>query len=132
MKRLGSVEMRREQTLVEIQKWELRETKKSRYPGPIRDQAECMRIFVQRTETLADAIAELNALAARDGRVQLMTGHKSKGLEFPRVWFLNPDLIKKNDDQDLNLWYVIVTRCQDELNIVDSKNLPAREVDSTT
>ena len=38
--------------------------------------------MLERTKTLGDAIAYLEHLLARDGRIHLMTGHKAKGLEF--------------------------------------------------
>jgi superfamily I DNA/RNA helicase len=48
-------------------------------------------------------------LLKQTGRIQFLTGHKAKGLEFETVYHLNPYLCKDNE-QDLNLRYVIQTR----------------------
>ena len=59
-----------------------------------------------------------------------MTGHKSKGLEFHTVFFLDPHLIRTNPErntpeqlkQELNLRFVIMTRAQDTLFFVRSED----------
>lgn len=66
----------------------------------------------------------------RNDRVTLMTIHKSKGLEFPRVFILGANLFmpskyaKKPEDiqQEQNLEYVAITRAQNTLVWVDCRN----------
>jgi ATP-dependent exoDNAse (exonuclease V) beta subunit len=55
------------------------------------------------------------------GRIKLMTGHKAKGLEFNRVFFLDRYLLQKKG-QDLNVRYVIETRAREALYYVDSRD----------
>lgn len=50
-------------------------------------------------------------------QVILTTAHKSKGLEFARVFILAPELAKADD----NLWYVACTRAKKELNICEEE-----------
>jgi ATP-dependent exoDNAse (exonuclease V) beta subunit len=54
-----------------------------------------------------------------------MTGHKSKGLEFNRVWFLDPGLCRIDRDQDANIKYVIETRAKDFLAYVSTETFVA-------
>ena len=62
---------------------------------------------------------------AKHGGVDMMTGHKSKGLQAPRVHILRPDLLphpmaKKPwmQEEEERLRYVMVTRSQDQLRYV--------------
>jgi hypothetical protein len=95
----------------------------------IHDRYECISIMLDQTETLGDAIAYLQHLLARDGRIRLMTGHKAKGLEFPRVFFLDQQLCNPKYEQDLNLRYVVETRAQDTLIYVTSESFITEEAD---
>ena len=51
-----------------------------------------------------------------------MTGHKSKGLEFPDVYHLDPYLLS-DTSQDRNLRYVISTRSSNNLTEIDSDRI---------
>lgn len=51
-----------------------------------------------------------------------MTGHKAKGLEFDTVYHLNPYLIG-DDEQELNLRYVIQTRAANAYYEINSDNI---------
>ena len=82
-----------------------------------------MNIMIRQTNTLGEAIEYLEALLSRKGRIYLMTGHKSKGLEFDRVWFLDKDLCRIERDQDANIKYVIETRAKTQLAYVTSDSL---------
>lgn len=125
MKKLGKPHMLSAAALDAVNDWEQKETKRARAGavGSIRDKAEVIRIMLHRTKTLGDAIAYLEHLLARDGRIDLMTGHKSKGLEFNRVWFLDSDLCRIDRDQDANVKYVIETRAKQELHYINSAGL---------
>ena len=63
--------------------------------------------------------------------VVLTTAHRSKGLEFERVYLLRYDLFphkkaKREEDleQEENARYVAITRAQDELHIIKLEGQP--------
>lgn len=84
---------------------------------------------------MAEAIAFAEHLfAPSNGTVKLMSGHKSKGLEFQTVFHLDPWRIPSKwakkaalagDDsqleQELNINYVIETRFKENLFLVDTE-----------
>ena len=113
-----------------IDKWESESLAKAKSPGSIVDRAECLRVFAEQGPNLASAIAYAEHLFASDGPIQLMSGHKSKGLEFDVVYHLDPWRIpskyattKEELDQEYNLLYVIETRTKRELHLVNSEQL---------
>jgi DNA helicase-2/ATP-dependent DNA helicase PcrA len=111
----------RDSALLAIDAWE--ESKKRRIKDQrlVEDQAECLRIFVNRADDLDGAIALASALANQKGRIKLMTGHKSKGLEFPTVFILDQQLLRLDkNEQDANLKYVMITRAKENLVFVTS------------
>ena len=87
------------------------------------DLADCMKVFVFFVrKPSGSAVAYATHLFAQKGTIKLLTGHKAKGLEWPTVYFLDPWLIGE-DEQELNLRYVIQTRAMDTLYEIDSKNI---------
>jgi hypothetical protein len=76
----------------------------------IHDRYECISIMLDQTDTLGDAIAYLQHLLARDGRIRLIQG--------PRVESSFSTRARKYE-QDLNL-RVVETRAQDTLIYVTS------------
>ena len=122
MKALGKPNLLKLAALDAITHWEETQTKRARPGaiGSIKDKASCIRIMLEATKTLGDAIAYLEHLLARDGRIHLMTGHKSKGLEFDKVFFLDNKLCQIERDQDANVKYVIETRAKNTLIYVTS------------
>lgn len=125
MKKLGKPQMLAPAAVDALEAWQAKELKRARdgAQGAIRDKAQVIRIMLARTKTLGDAIAYLQHLLERDGRIDLMTGHKSKGLEFDRVWFLDQHLCNIDHEQDANIKYVIETRAKSELHYISSKGL---------
>lgn len=119
---LGKPKDLRLQALSALEQWKGKELSRARAGarGTIEDKAECLRVIIEKTKTLGDAIAYLEHLLTREGRVYLMTGHKSKGLEFDRVWFLDPGLCRIERDQDANIKYVIETRAKSFLSYVST------------
>lgn len=100
----------------EIEKVKAKRRDKSR----INDLEDCIRVILDQTETLSQARAFFQSITSRTGRIKLMTGHKSKGLEFNRVWFLDRQLLQSKG-QDLNIRYVIETRARESLFYVESQ-----------
>jgi len=118
MRRLGHDDTSRGAVLEAIDGWLAeREAKGSATAG---DLAECMRVFARHGATLAQAISYAEHLFAQRGTIKLLTGHKSKGLEFDTVYHLDPWLLRE-DEQDLNLRYVIQTRSADAYYEIDSR-----------
>lgn len=126
MSKFGDRRMPREEALDAVTAWEEAKAKKSKNPGPIRDRAECMRIFLRQGKNLGDAIAYAEHIFNSMGPIKLMTGHKSKGLEFDDVFILDRELLGDRG-QDVNLRYVMITRSKSTLTYIDSKNLDEGE-----
>lgn len=121
MKKLGESSMSQKETLLAITAWAEKRAKKSRDKGKVKDQAACMSIFAMQGRTLGDAIAYADHLLSSGGPIQLITGHKAKGLEYNDVFFLDQFLIRVDQDQERNLKYVIQTRAMRTLTMVLSE-----------
>jgi len=122
MKKFGSQDMPRDQLYEAIDQWAEGKIKKSRDPDKVNDQAFCMKVFADAGDSLREAIAYAEHLFASQGPIQLMTGHKAKGLEFDTVFILDRELVRVDKhQQEKNLLYVMQTRAKLELFYVDSK-----------
>lgn len=117
MRKLGPESLTRAQLLDRIAGW--LEDKLANESKSAPDIAECMRVFAGSASDLGGAIAFAEHLFAQAGSIRLMTGHKSKGLEFDNVYHLDPYLCR-DTEQDQNLRYVISTRSRDRLTEIDS------------
>jgi superfamily I DNA/RNA helicase len=120
MKKLGKPKMEQAEALVALEHWQAGAEGKRKDKARVRDQAECIRIFLEARPALGEALAFLEEVCGRPGRIKLMTGHKSKGLEFDRVFFLDPELCQMKRGQDKNIKYVIETRAREALFYVKS------------
>lgn len=121
MKRLGGPEDCKQQAFLgEINEWESAKLIKGSTSAA--DLAACMRVFASITTSKATAIAYAEHLFKQEGSIQLLTGHKSKGLEFDTVYHLDPWLLKDNQ-ADRNLSYVISTRSKDRLFEINSAEI---------
>ena len=120
MKKLGKPTTTAEEALVALADWKEAELKRVRSPFRINDTAECIQVILESRPTLGAAISFLDDLLSRSGSIRLMTGHKSKGLEFDRVFFLDRFLCTKKG-QDSNIRYVIETRARQSLFYVTSE-----------
>jgi hypothetical protein len=106
LKRLGDASMNKNSALLAIDAWAAKKETRA-------DMADCLRIFVGASSDLGEAIKRAEFVLRQDGPITLITGHKSKGLEWHTVYHLDPWLIKDGDDQELNLRYVIQTRAKE-------------------
>lgn len=95
----------------------------------ITDECEAIVHFCMEAANVAAVISRIDAIFTDEGDdkriVLFLTGHKSKGLQNPVVWFLRPDLCphpkakKPHDmDQETHLRHIIVTRSQHSLYFV--------------
>ena len=130
MKKLGNDDIKRSAAKAALMRWRDDKLRKARNKGPVLDQYECIKLFLNEGETLRQAIAYAEHIFNSTGPVKLMTGHKSKGLEFPHVFFLDPDLVRMKEPQDRNLKYVIQTRAQETLTYVQSETFVGEHLES--
>jgi DNA helicase II / ATP-dependent DNA helicase PcrA len=121
MKKLGKASTPRDEALLALEKWKIQAQAKYKSKDRADDLAECMEIFLREAKTLGEAIARFTQVLEQSGSIHLMTGHRSKGLEFDRVFFLDRHLIRK-EGQDLNIRYVIETRPKHALYYVRSED----------
>jgi superfamily I DNA/RNA helicase len=82
-----------------------------------------MRVFAEHGDSLSQAISYAEHLFAQKGTISLLTGHKSKGLEFDDVYWLDPGLVDITSEQEANLAYVIQTRSKNKLTMLDSSQV---------
>ena len=103
------------------------------------DKIETLQVFLSElpaNETVEKLVREIGSLFTdvAGGQLTLATVHKSKGLEFPKVFFLNAHFLdgdtrrgKKMQawevQQRMNLKYVAVTRARRELIFITSEEL---------
>lgn len=121
LKNLGKDSMTKAAALEAVAKWVEAKLPKARNPERIHDQAACLRVFLEEGKTLGDAINYAERVMSVAGPIKLMTGHKSKGLEFENVYILDRDLLRLKEGQDKNLLYVMQTRSKCNLYYVTSK-----------
>ena len=125
LKKLGDPQMPQEEVLNAIDKWEAERLRKTRNAGTVADKAECLRVFAGFGPTLGAAIAYCEHLFAAKGPIQLLSGHKAKGLEWETVYHLDSHRIpspwsKEGEalEQEYNLKYVIDTRAKEAIYYV--------------
>lgn len=123
MRKLGPENMAKATVLAQIEEWRM--DKAAVESKSSDDLADCMRVFAEHGRDLGQAIAYAEHVLKADGKVLLTTGHKAKGLEWPRVVHLDPWQVrgKHASEQDKNLDYVVSTRSSDTLIEIDSENI---------
>jgi DNA helicase-2/ATP-dependent DNA helicase PcrA len=123
----GDHSLPREILLDHIDSWKSAKLAEGKMPaGAVEDRYACLRVFAEATETLGGAIAHAEALFAAEGPIELLSGHKSKGLEWHDVFHLDPwrvpSAFAKTPEeltQEDNLKYVITTRAKSSLTLID-------------
>lgn len=118
LKKFGDADMPQVEVLKAIKAWETEKLRKSRSKSSVSDQAECLRVFATESDNLGGIIAFAETVFAQTGPIKMMTGHKSKGLEYDNVFFLDQHLIDTEKQQEANLRYVIQTRAKKSLTYV--------------
>lgn len=126
VKNLDSLETRLNQYLDrEVAK--ARAAKSESKEQQVTDVVETLKVFIERCRSLGkhtvrELTDEIQALFADDvqGMVTLSTGHKAKGREWPRVYWIQTAIRQRNLKewemvQEVNIKYVIGTRAQREL-----------------
>lgn len=122
MNKLGPDNMKQEQVLDKIEEW--RADKLAVQSTTASDTADCMRVFASFGKTLSEATGYAEYLFKQRGAITLTTGHKAKGLEWEKVYHLDPHLIRTDkEDQEKNLSYVVTTRSANELYEFETKDI---------
>lgn len=122
MKKLGKPTRTSAEAELALAGWFEEQRAKRKRTSGLADLRDCILVLLRARETLGEAIDFLRQITSIAGRVHLMTGHKSKGLEFDRVWFLDRHLLAPKG-QDRNVRYVIETRARHELRYIESDGL---------
>jgi len=123
LKKMGDDDMPKASVIAAIEDWRDNKLSTSQAPQSINDMADCMRIFAEQGSKLCHAVAYVQHLFSQKGTLYLTTGHKAKGLEWDYVYHLDPNLIGEQEEQELNLRYVIITRAKKSLFEISSKEL---------
>jgi ATP-dependent DNA helicase UvrD/PcrA len=131
LKKLGgpgkfpNLDMSQQEVLNAIDLWENEKLARANDSGAITDRAECLRVFAGFGKTLGEAVAYCEHLFKAQGPIQLLSGHKAKGLEWDTVYHLDPHRIpspwsKEGEplEQEKNVRYVIETRAKAALYFV--------------
>jgi len=126
LKKLGPEDMTYEQASKAIDAWEAERLRKKKGVAAVRDKADCLRVFLSVGGNLAGAIAYADSIFKSTGPIQLLSGHKSKGLEWDNVFHLDPSRIPSpyaitddEQEQELNVRYVIETRAKKSLTLIE-------------
>jgi|SRR5215469_1560820 len=134
MKKFGSDLMSQDEVFNAIDRWKSEKLLKGKGEAGIHDKAECMCVFAGFGPTLAAAIAYAEDMFRRSGPIQLLSGHKSKGLEWDVVYHLDAWRIpstyavsEEEQEQEQNIRYVIETRAKKALYLVDMKTFEKKE-----
>jgi DNA helicase-2/ATP-dependent DNA helicase PcrA len=114
---------------VALDAWEKRETarltKLGRDTQAVADRAACLHVLCESCATVRELLDKIERLFADKGApgIQLMSTHKSKGLEADRVWLLRDTYCKWPGAEEENLLYVGITRSKRELVYVREQKL---------
>jgi DNA helicase-2/ATP-dependent DNA helicase PcrA len=135
LREFGDYEMPRDQVLDNIDRWRSAAIAAGKMKQEtIEDRHACLRVFAEVTPNLGSAIAHAEALFSAEGPIELLSGHKSKGLEWDHVFHLDPwrvpsPFAKTPEEkvQEDNLEYVITTRAKKSLTLLDLDDFDMEE-----
>lgn len=96
----------------------------------IRDFTDCLKAIAawQHAESAEEVASGIQRLFQQSGTINLATVHKAKGLEWPHVYLIRPDLIPspmattpEEIQQEYNIWYVAITRAQSSFTYLEGE-----------
>jgi hypothetical protein len=132
MKKLGPPSMTKAETANALHAWLQAEINKNKSAAIAYEKFDCLDILCSHpaASNLGQAIAFAEDLFKRSGPIQLLSGHKAKGLEWDTVFHLDswrvPSKFAKEGteeyEQELNTKYVIETRFKKEMYFIDIEN----------
>lgn len=124
LKKFGKPDLPQADVYEAINRYEAAKLAKARNAARVKDETTCLRIFADKGQNLGAIIAYAETIINMHGPVKLMTGHKSKGLEFNDVFILDRHLLRLEAEgrgaQDKNLLYVMQTRAKKRLTYIES------------
>jgi superfamily I DNA/RNA helicase len=136
LKKLGPENTKQEDVVRAIDKWEAERLLSKKNEANTKDKAECLRVFSSFGPDLGQAIAYATDLFAQSGPIQLLSGHKAKGLEWDVVYHLDPWRIpstfaktEEDFEQELNVRYVVETRAKDSMFFINTEDFEKNEAD---
>jgi DNA helicase-2/ATP-dependent DNA helicase PcrA len=131
LKKLGPPTLDARQMASAIALWQSDALQSAKSAAMVYEKAECLTVLCAERYagwTLGDAIKYAEDLFKQDGPIQLLSGHKAKGLEWDTVIHLDPwrvpsrfAKLSEEVEQELNIKYVIETRFKQELILVDTR-----------
>jgi len=119
MGKFGPPDLPQASALEALALWTTGQDAKVKNKKALEDKRACIEVFLLAAPTLGGAINYAKTLFSSRGRINLMSGHKSKGGEWDHVFFLNENLLGE-DGQEPNLRYVIATRAKQSLTYIKS------------
>lgn len=127
LREFGDTDMPQHELLTHLDRWRSAKLAEAKLkPETVQDRYECLTCFAEATHTLGEAIAHAEALFAAEGPIELLSGHKSKGLEWDDVFHLDPWRIpssfakgREELTQERNIEYVITTRAKRTLTLLN-------------
>lgn len=133
MKKLGPPTLSSRAISDALELWLQREIARAKRPETVYERYECLRVLACREDCrdLGQAIAFAEALFKQDGPIQLLSGHKAKGMEWNTVYHLDPWRIPSKFaregteewEQEMNVRYVIETRFKENLFLVNLEDM---------
>ncbi len=133
MKKLGPPTLNRVGIECALEAWLNRELARAKRAETVFERYECLRVLAYREDCrdLGQAIAFAEALFRQEGPIQLLSGHKAKGLEWNTVYHLDPWRIPSKFakegteewEQELNVRYVIETRFKENLYLMNLEDM---------
>ena len=132
LKKLGPLEMGEAAMLTAIERWQSTTLLTAKNEETVYERAECLKVLCAPQHdnwTLRAAIARAEGLFKQEGPIQLMSGHKAKGLEYETVFHLDPWRVPSRFarpdteewEQEQNVRYVIETRFKENLFLIDTE-----------
>jgi len=127
LQEFGDTNMPREELLGHLARWRQVQLSSGKLSEEtIEDRYACLRVFAEAAPTLAGAISHAEKLFSSEGPIELLSGHKSKGLEWNHIFHLDPWRVPsqfarswEEKEQEANLGYVITTRAKQSLTYID-------------
>lgn len=128
LKSFGKADLPRPELIKAIDEWGTAQGEKIKDKKKLADRVDALKVFANAAEDLGGALEYANVLFTAQGPIELMTGHKAKGLEFDTVFILDRDLLRMDEQQDQNLLYVMQTRAKDRLIYIESDTFESKEI----
>ena len=95
---------------------------KKRDTTSITDEAKCIEMFAENADNIDEVQERIQQFFSdEDAQIKLSTGHKSKGLEWNKVFLLDKTYHPERGGEEENIWYVSITRAKSFLGLVEGK-----------